>query len=372
VGGYAPKYVGEYNTTENVTPDFSVGEYWMDDGKTGLVNWINGTKVDGKIQSAAFDFMLKWSINSAFSNNSNNWNKLNDAALANDANYARYAVTFVDNHDTGRAGKDPLYANVEAANAFILTMPGTPCVWLKHWQSYKVTIKKLILVRKIAGIHNQSEIVTKTASTNGYVLNVAGKNGNVLLLLGTATTTTEGYKLALEGPSFRMYVSNSLDISALDNVKEDEFVAPDCCVVNDGEICAFFEAPTSYKDVKCYTWRGSTQYGGGWPGQACTIVGTNNGKNVWKWTYTGSLTTPPSNIIFNGTGFDQTSDLEFQNGGYYNEAGACQGIVTDIEAVRTTPSTKDNVIYDLQGRKVSKEQLKKGLYIVNGKKVVIK
>ena len=372
VGGYAPKYVGEYNTTENVTPEFSVGEYWMDDGKTGLVNWINGTKVDGKIQSAAFDFMLKWSINSAFSNNGSNWDKLNDAALANDANYARYAVTFVDNHDTGRAGNNPLYANVEAANAFILTMPGTPCVWLKHWQSYKVTIKKLILVRKIAGIHNQSEIVTKTASNNGYILNVAGKNGNVLLLLGTATTTTEGYKLALEGPSFRMYVSNSLDISALDDVKEDEFVAPDCCVVNDGEICAFFEAPTTYKDVKCYTWRGSTLYGGSWPGQACTIVGTNNGKNVWKWTYTGSLTTPPSNIIFNGTGFDQTSDLDFKNGGYYNEAGACQGIVTDIEAIRTTPSTKDNVIYDLQGRKVSKEQLKKGLYIVNGKKVVTK
>ena len=372
VGGYAPKYVGEYNTTENVTPEFSVGEYWMDDGKTGLVNWINGTKVDGKIQSAAFDFMLKWSINSAFSNNGSNWDKLNDAALANDANYARYAVTFVDNHDTGRAGNNPLYANVEAANAFILTMPGTPCVWLKHWQSYKVTIKKLILVRKIAGIHNQSKIVTKTASNNGYILNVAGKNGNVLLLLGTATTTTEGYKLALEGPCFRMYVSNSLDISALDDVKEDEFVAPDCCVVNDGEICAFFEAPTTYKDVKCYTWRGSTQYGGGWPGQACTIVGTNNGKNVWKWTYTGSLTTPPSNIIFNGTGFDQTSDLDFKNGGYYNEAGACQGIVTDIEAIRTTPSTKDNVIYDLQGRKVSKEQLKKGLYIVNGKKVVTK
>ena len=372
VGGYAPKYVGEYNTTENVTPEFSVGEYWMDDGKTGLVNWINGTKVDGKIQSAAFDFMLKWSINSAFSNNGSNWDKLNDAALANDANYARYAVTFVDNHDTGRAGNNPLYANVEAANAFILTMPGTPCVWLKHWQSYKVTIKKLILVRKIAGIHNQSEIVTKTASNNGYILNVAGKNCNVLLLLGTATTTTEGYKLALEGPCFRMYVSNSLDISALDDVKEDEFVAPDCCVVNDGEICAVFEAPTTYKDVKCYTWRGSTQYGGSWPGQACTIVGTNNGKNVWKWTYTGSLTTPPSNIIFNGTGFDQTSDLDFKNGGYYNEAGACQGIVTDIEAIRTTPSTKDNVIYDLQGRKVSKEQLKKGLYIVNGKKVVVR
>lgn len=373
VGGYAPKYVGEYNTTENVTPEFSVGEYWMDDGKTGLVNWINGTKVDGKIQSAAFDFMLKWSINSAFSNNGSNWDKLNDAALANDANYARYAVTFVDNHDTGRSGSNPLYANVEAANAFILTMPGTPCVWLKHWQAHKVTIKKMILVRKIAGIHNQSTIATKTASTNGYVLNVEGKNGNVLLLLGSATASTDGYKLALEGTNFKMYVSNSLDISALDNVKEDEFKAPDCCVVNDGETCAFYEAPTSYTNVKCWAWDGSNNYTGGkWPGAICTKVGTNNGKNVWKWTYSGSLTTKPTFIIFSDDGNNQTSNLDFQNGGYYNEAGAIQGIVTGITPIRTTPSTKDNVIYDLQGRKVSKEQLKKGLYIVNGKKVVIK
>ena len=373
VGGYAPKYVGEYNTTENVTPEFSVGEYWMDDGKTGLVNWINGTKVDGKIQSAAFDFMLKWSINSAFSNNGSNWDKLNDAALANDANYARYAVTFVDNHDTGRAGNNPLYANVEAANAFILTMPGTPCVWLSHWKTFKVAIKKQILVRKAAGIHNQSKIVTKTASSNGYVLNVLGKNGNVLLLLGSATTSTDGYKLALEGTNYKMYVSNNVDISALDDVKEDEFTAPDFCVVNEGETCAFFEASSAWTNVHCYVWTGSTEYEGNWPGASCTKVGTNNGKNVWKWSYSGSLTTQPANIIFNNNNQGkQTSDLDFKNGGYYNEAGACQGIVTDIEAIRTTPSTKDNVIYDLQGRKVSKEQLKKGLYIVNGKKVVVR
>ena len=374
VGGYSPSYIGEYNTTENVKPAYSVGEYWMDDGKQGLVNWINGTKVDGKIQSAAFDFTMKWNINDVFANASN-WSKLNNAALSNDPDYARYAVTFVDNHDTGRPKSEdgnPLYANVEAANAFILTMPGTPCVWLKHWQTYKVTIKKLILVRKIAGIHNQSTIVTKSASTNGYVLNVAGNNGNVLLLLGSATTSTDGYKLAVEGTNYKMYVSNSLDISALDNIKEDEFTAPDCCVVNDNEICAFFEAPTSYTNVKCYTWRGSTQYAGGWPGQACTVVGTNNGKNVWKWTYTGTLTTPPSNIIFNGTGFNQTANLDFKNGGYYNEAGAIQGVVTGIEAISTTPSAKDGIIYDLQGRKMGTtwDALPKGLYIVNGKKII--
>jgi hypothetical protein len=342
----------------------------MDDGTTGLKNWIDGTKVNGVVQSAAFDFTMKWNINDVFANASN-WTKLNNSALSNDPNYARYAVTFVDNHDTGRSGSNPLYANVEAANAFILTMPGTPCVWLKHWQAHKVTIKKMILVRKIAGIHNQSSIVTKTASTNGYVLNVEGKNGNVLLLLGSATASTDGYKLALEGTNFKMYVSNSLDISALDNVKEDEFKAPDCCVVNDGETCAFYEAPTSYTNVKCWAWDGSNNYTGGkWPGAICTKVGTNNGKNVWKWTYSGSLTTKPTFIIFSDDGNNQTSNLDFQNGGYYNETGAIQGIVTGITPIRTTPSYKDNVIYDLQGRRVMEGQMKKGIYIVNGKKVI--
>jgi len=371
VKGFGATYVGQYNKAAQ--PQFSVGECW-DGDKTVVTNWIKGTKQDGVIQSAAFDFPMKYYINDVFANASN-WSKLNNAALSNDPDYARYAVTFVDNHDTGRPKSEdgnPLYANVEAANAFILTMPGTPCVWLKHWQTYKTAIKKQILVRKAAGIHNQSTIVTKSASTNGYVLNVAGKNGNVLLILGSATTSTNGYKLAVEGTNYKMYVSNSVDISALDDIKEDTFTAPDCCVVNDGEICAFFEAPTSYTNVKCYTWRGSTLYGGTWPGQACTVVGTNNGKNVWKWTYTGTLTTPPSNIIFNGTGFNQTADLDFKNGGYYNQAGAIQGVVTGIEAIRTTPSVQNGMIYDLQGRKMGTtwDELPKGLYIVNGKKIV--
>ena len=389
VAGYGAQYVGDYNNTaKTANPNFnySVGEYWTDEGNGAIINWIEGTKVNGIIQSAAFDFTMKWNINSVFAN-ATNWSQLNNAALSNNPDYARYAVTFVDNHDTGPGADNPsgpLYANIEAANAFILTMPGTPCVWLKHWQSFKVAIKKQILVRKAAGIHNQSEIVTKTASSNGYVLNVSGKNGNVLLLLGSATTSTDGYKLALEGTNYKMYVSNNVDISALDDVKEDEFTAPDFCVVNEGETCAFFEAPTSYSNVKCWVWNSNCNFTtGSWPGSACTIVGTNNGKNVWKWTWNGKCYKPsstqeiarngdPRYIIFNGTGFSQTGDLDFANGGYYNQAGACQGIVTDIEAIRTTPSTKDNVIYDLQGRKVSKEQLKKGLYIVNGKKVVTK
>lgn len=391
VAGYAAKYIGEYNTT--VTPQFSVGEYWMSDGKNGLVNWINGTKVNGVIQSAAFDFTMKWNINDVFATAAN-WNKLNNAALSNDANYARYAVTFVDNHDTGRPESSPLYANIEAANAFILTMPGTPCVWLKHWLAYKLTIKKLIVVRKAVGIHSQSEILSKTASSNGYVLNVKGTKGNALLLLGAATPNTAGYKLAVEGTNFKLYVSEGVDISALDDIKEDAFTPPSCCVVNEGETCAFFEAPASYTNVKCWAWNDNCNFTtGNWPGAACTKVGTNNGKNVWKWTWDSKCYKPgstsqtarmgdPKGIIFSNNGASQTSDLAFENGGYYNEAGAMQGVVTGIALTTVKTVGKSLVkVYTIDGHLLrvlpagttpneALNQLGHGLYLINGRKYV--
>lgn len=373
VKGYAAQYVGLYNQTAQ--PQFSVGECW-DGNKTVVTNWLNGTKVNGVIQSAAFDFPMKYYINNAFSNNGSNWSDLDKAALANDAAYSRYAVTFVDNHDTGRSSSDggaPLYANVEAANAFILAMPGTPCIWLSHWKSNKVAIKKLILARKAARLTNQSEILLHTASANGYVLKVKGVEGEVLLTLGTASVSTEGYQLAVEGTNYKYYVSDGVDISALDDVKEDTFTAPDCCVVNEGEVCAFFEAPTSYTNVKCWAWDSSNNYTGGtWPGQACTKVGTNNGNNVWKWTYTGTLTTQPTGIIFSNNGSNQTADLDFKNGGYYNSAGALQGIVTGVQEIRSdgVRNPADVHWYDLRGNRFVGEPTHKGIFIHGGKKVL--
>ena len=370
VKGFYGEAIKRYNNT--AMPQFSVGEYW-DDNKELVVNWINST---GKT-SAAFDFPLKTYINDAFSGGK--WNRLKDGSLAN-SDYSRYAVTFVDNHDTGRSGECPLYANVEAANAFILTMPGTPCVWLKHWQAYKTAIKKQILVRKACGVTNQSPIVSMQAKDTGCTLMVQGSKGAMLLLLGQATEAdmpAGDYKLAVEGTNYRLFVSNNVDISALDNIKENDFVAPDFCKVNDGEVCAFFEAPTSWTTVKCWAWDASNNYiGGAWPGAECTKVGTNNGKNVWKWSYSGTLTTQPTYIIFNNNNNgQQTSDLDFKNGGYYNEAGALQGQVTGIEDARWQMSDGRSDVYDLSGRKLSNSkssnrQISKGVYIVNGQKVI--
>lgn len=376
VAGYKSQYTGEYNASAK--PTYSVGEYWKDNGKSGIVNWINGTKVDGVIQSAAFDFITKWNINDAFKSEGN-WSKLNNAALANDASYARYAVTFVDNHDTGRPSSSPLYANVEAANAYILTMPGTPCVWLKHWQTYKTTIKRLIATRRAVGLHNQSAIITQQAKSNGYILITQGLKGNAVLLLGSLTESdlpTGSYKLAVKGTCFQLYVTTDVDLSEVEAIKDVTFDAPDCCVVNDGEVCAFFEAPTSWTTVKAYAWNGSAEFCGSWPGIACSKVGTNNGHNVWKWTYNGTWTFEPAHIIFNDgkqNNASQTSDLDFRNGGYYDETGALQGVVTDIASdIRTDQRPYPARIYTLDGRQVSNtpNQLPRGIYIVGGRKVI--
>ena len=336
VKGYSAKYTGIYNTSAN--PTYSVGECW-DGNKAVVTNWINGTKVDGKIQSAAFDFPMKYKINSAFG--SGNWSSLKEQMLSNDQSFARYSVTFVDNHDTYRESTK-LNANVCAANAYILTMPGTPCLFLKHWQSNKGTLKKLIETRKAAGITNQSEILSANTSGNGFVLSVKGANGTLLLLLGTVdNASTEGYQLAVEGKKFKLYASTGVDLSKVkaitegDESPEDDspVVVPSFCKVNEGETCAFFVAPKNWgSQIKCWRWDKQYNYTTNvWPGVNCEKLGEDNtGKTVWKWTYKSSdrknQSSSNEGIIFND-GTNQTADLAFRNGGYYTEDGL-QGVVT--------------------------------------------
>ena len=379
VGGYSPTYTGIYNTSAK--PTYSVGEYWMSDGKTGLVNWINGTKVEGVVQSAAFDFTMKWNINNAFSNS--NWELLNGEALANDADYARYAVTFVDNHDTYRDA-NALKTNVCAANAYILTMPGTPCLFLPHWKNYKGSLKRLIATRKAVGINNQSKILEASVEGAGYVLKVQGTKGTAMLILGGSTgVSTSGYQLATEGRKYKLYVSEGVDISSVTAITDTDaksegtnVTIPSFCTVEEGETCAFFEAPMSFgSTVYCWRWDNNYNYTkNAWPGSQCTKVGTSSsGKGVYKWTFKESekksQSSPNKGIIFSGGG-KQTGDMMFVNGGYYLEDGLWDSVLspTDIQQVRgvSRPNT-DNNWYDLNGRRLTGEPTTKGVYIYQGK-----
>jgi len=207
--GYAGYYVGLYNKASE--PAFSVAEYWDGNAET-LRWWLNETKQDGRIQSAVFDFALKYPMQSAFS--SGNWSALNDKGLAADPNYQRYSVTFVDNHDTGQnTNYDCLKTNIMPANAFILTMPGTPCVFYKHYLVYTDEINNCIKARRAAGVHNQSAILSQGENNGGYILETQGTRGNLYLQLGGATSNgcPYGYELVQQGDGYALYITYGID-----------------------------------------------------------------------------------------------------------------------------------------------------------------
>ncbi len=207
--GYSGYYVGLYNQASQ--PTFSVGEYWDGNAET-LRWWLNETKQDGRIQTAVFDFALKYPMQSAFAGGT--WSALNDKGLAADKNYQRYAVTFVDNHDTGQnTNYDCLKTNVMPANAFILAMPGTPCIFYKHYLVYTDEINNCIKARRAAGIHNQSDILMAQESNGGYVLETEGTRGNLYLQLGGAVFngTPYGYTLVQGGEGYNLYISYGID-----------------------------------------------------------------------------------------------------------------------------------------------------------------
>lgn len=468
VKGFSGTHVADYNNHAGV--EYSVGECW--DGTTTIRNWIDATKVNGWPTSAAFDFQFRYVVRNAA--NGNNWLKLgqqngNNWPLMSDdydnGNYRRWAITFVENHDTERRSKaeqDPLKKDTLAANAYMLAMPGTPCVFLKHWQDCKQDIKSMIDVRKVAGIHSQS-VYAKVASNKFYyavktgnstsdyrLLAVVGSNANSYTL---PTTEANNFVKVLSGYHYAYYLNKSLGTAWIDlasgtyegdteatitavstnsnarlvyttdgstptatsqqatsgtkiaipngtttlkvgllingvvsgivsrtyTVTEKEpFNFPDCVEQQEGTY-AYFEAPSTWgTTINVWAWNDTDAtgnlYGGSWPGtnsqKDITLVGTNNGNNVYLWKNSTQYT--PTMIIFNN-GSSKTGDMGFVNGGYYTIDGY-QATVTGINNITIDENQQgkrtNNAIYNLAGQRVDKTY--KGIVIKNGKKVVIK
>ena len=205
VKGYSPYYTGLYNAA--VKPEFSVGEYWSDNGQ--IIGWMNGTRVNDEVQSGAFDFQFKYKLNEACSGN---WGALvpdENACLAWNSYWPRYGVTFVDNHDTYR-DHNRCGGNLLAANAYMISMPGTPCVFMKHWLQYKRQIKQFIYARKFAGITNQSPYSLTCDNGQCVATRVANKL-EVVMGNGTGYNPGEGWKLAESGSNYAVYLSTSLE-----------------------------------------------------------------------------------------------------------------------------------------------------------------
>ena len=213
--GYAASYTGAYNSYS--APEFSVGEYW-DGYLPSVKGWIDGTKVNGVVQSAAFDFPFRYTIRDAVNNNQ--WTNLagSGKGLCLETNYKRYAVTFVENHDTQYrdAGNqnDPIRNNIEAANAYLLAMPGTPCIFLKHWMDYKESIKQMIYARQLAGVTNTSTSfsMANSPTANYYAQRTMGTRGAILAAMGnTSYQIPATYVVVASGTNYRLALSKSIE-----------------------------------------------------------------------------------------------------------------------------------------------------------------
>lgn len=223
VKGFDGSHVADYNDATGV--EYSVGEYW--DGNDKIESWINRTNK----KSAAFDFQFRYNVRDAVNGAANgkvttssDWSKLNsNDNLMHDANYRRYAVTFVENHDTQYRSEteqnDPLRKDTIAANAYMLAMPGTPCIFQPHWRDYKPELKEMIAARKYAGITNMSNHANKQSKKTLYVNEVTGTKHKLLVAVGNDADKYAGetdYTKILSGYHYAYFLSNDAETSWTD------------------------------------------------------------------------------------------------------------------------------------------------------------
>lgn len=204
--GFHNSHINDYNKSSEAF--FSVMEMW-DGNPDVLMSHLN----DAGYNTTTFDFGTKYDV---FNNGiaADNYNLRGKGLLGRGK--GRYAVTFIDSHDGFQrndnefcgANNSMKYPDkVLQCNAYLLAMPGTPCIFWPHWVTFKEDIKKMINARYKAGVHNESAVSDE--SGNGYYkATVTGTNGTLRLLLGPNSgynNTPSGYTLGAKGTNWAIY-----------------------------------------------------------------------------------------------------------------------------------------------------------------------
>ena len=455
VKGYSASYTKMYN--EDAQPQFSVGECW--DGTNTIKNWIEGT---GKT-SAAFDFQFRYTVRNAANNgdwrkliqqNDGNWPLISDNY--NSGAYKQWAVTFVENHDTEKrsnAAQDPIKKDTLAANAYLLAMPGTPCVFLTHWIDCKQSIKAMIDVRRAAGIQNTGNYNMLQANNKNYAaFSSAGSKSELLVVVGdTKLYTPEATWIkVLEGYHFAYYLDQNANTAWVDLASGEyegtQKATLTAVTANAGAQLVYTtdgSTPTAnstkvasgtkiditgnmtlkvglliggavsgivtrtytepapvvkttiniyvntdkvgWTAVNFWSWGGDDSHSPvnkNWPGDKVSTTTAIGGKQWYAKEFTINGSDDFVNLVFStGSGSPQTVDINnvtttkfyevsTQKDGDKHLVTDVTGSYTDIREVRGNMADGSNDIYDLQGRKVT--QMQRGIYIINGKKVVIK
>ena len=222
--GFSGSYVGEYNSAANAS--FSVGEY-MDGDYSKLTGWVEAT---GK-RSTVFDFCLKYS---GFNNGlaAGNYQALagygGGCGMIGDSKYKQYAVTFIDNHDTFERddATQQFQGDCEQANAYILAMPGIPCVYWPHWNKCKTAIKSMAAARKACGITNTSSANCE-ATAKYFKGTITGSKGTLICFIGSGWSDPAGYTKACNGNGWAYYTSTAVNPNPNPNPNPTPTPTPD-------------------------------------------------------------------------------------------------------------------------------------------------
>ncbi len=224
--GFSASYINEYNAAAGNY--FSVGEYF--DGSYDLCKtWLYNCSTNNFPTSTTFDFPLKFKLNAAMWNGGMDLTQLvwladgttqQPAGLIHHSSSKRYAVTFVDNHDTYR-DNNKFNGNVLAAYAFLMGSPGVPCVFLKHWNDNKAAISAMIAARKAIKLHSESAITVNQSASNLYVATATGLNGTLIVKIGSGSySAPSDYTLATSGTDYAIWTKT------INNVAPSLIVSP--------------------------------------------------------------------------------------------------------------------------------------------------
>ena len=404
VKGFSASYVADYNNHAGV--QFSIGENFgnVEEAK----RWIDGAKYNGTRMSAAFDFQFHYTLAKAVKEK--NWTYLNDKAyhlVSSGSEYNRYAVTFVENHDTqyrspSETGSEAISSDIRACNAYLLAMPGTPCVFLKHWIDYKKDIKMMIEARKLAGITNTSTYTNMRQERGLSAIAVRGEGNKMLLAVvgpdAATYTPTAAFRKLCEGEGYVYYVNSSVDTSGWDAIVkriEAESVEEPEAPFEDRDVTIYVSTklPAGWSSGSVNYWVWSNTDGSNlcsnknWPGDKVTQTKTVDGTEWFYRTYSVTKANHPINIVLSsGSGTPQTVDFEDIETDRYLEVSAdksgSKNIIKDVTEQHTTGITEinseaDNTnskVYSISGQMegYGTQNLKPGLYIKDGKKIIVR
>ena len=226
--GFHGSHLYDYNCAS--APYFSVAELFDGDIDKQL-----GFLEDAKHKTYVFDFPGKFNIyNQAIREYKLQLLKNNGNTLIYSEN-KKYAVTFCDNHDSfHEEGKSLNYhANTiddrqaHQALAYLLSMPGVPCVLYPYWHNYKTECQAFIQARRAVGVHSESNVVQDWAGSgavgdNYYTALIQGTNGYLFLKLGYDSHPTDAPMVAApEGKKWKCAWANSNDAGVWYTVDDD-------------------------------------------------------------------------------------------------------------------------------------------------------